>query len=197
MHREITIHLTQPPSGRCQAIPITDIAAKTVAKTFYDHWVTRFSAPKILTTDQGVQFESQFFAALLSLIGCKQIRTTAYHPASNGMIERWHRSLKAASMCHNTPDWVGTLPTVLLGLRSHVRLDTKASPAEYIYGTTIRLPGEFFLQEDFESDPQIFVDGFRTYMRQVKLVPVHHYKKRAFIFKELASALTSSYAMIL
>ncbi|XP_011870093.1 PREDICTED: uncharacterized protein LOC105563257, partial [Vollenhovia emeryi] len=170
-----------------EAIPILDITAKTVARAFFDNWVARFGAPNILTTDQGQQFEAQLFSALLKLIGCKRIRTTAYHPAANGMIERWHRTFKAAIMCHNTPNWVDVLPTVLLGLRTHLRMDTKASPAEFLYGTVLRIPGEFFLEEDFTPDPQIFVDDFRQHMRQVKPVPVaHHYKKRVFQFKELS-----------
>ncbi|XP_011858468.1 PREDICTED: protein NYNRIN-like [Vollenhovia emeryi] len=170
-----------------EAIPLIDITARTIARAFFDNWVARFGAPSILTTDQGQQFEAQLFAALLKLIGCRRIRTTAYHPAANGMIERWHRTFKAAIMCHNTPNWVEVLPTVLLGLRTHVRMDTKASPAEFLYGTVLRIPGEFFLQEDFTPDPQIFIDDFRQHMRQVKPVPVaHHYKKRVFRFKELS-----------
>lgn len=132
-----------------EAIPLREITAKTVSQAFYDNWIARFGAPRILTTDQGAQFESQLFTALLSLAGCKRIRTTAYHPAANGIIERWHRSLKAAIMCHETPDWISVLSTVLLGLRTHVRIDTGASPAEYVYRTTLRVPGEFFLYGDF------------------------------------------------
>ncbi|TGZ54618.1 hypothetical protein DBV15_12249, partial [Temnothorax longispinosus] len=93
---------------------------------------------------------------------------------SNGMVERWHCSLKAALMCHGTENWVNTLPTVLLGLRTHIRLDTQASPAEFVYGTILRVPGEFFLQEDFSPDPQIFINDFRNFMRQVKPVPWVH-----------------------
>lgn len=169
-----------------EAIPLRDISAQTVSRAFYDTWIARFGAPRTLTTDQGAQFESQVFTALLSLTGCNRIRTTAYHPASNGLIERWHRSLKAAIMCHNTSNWVNVLSTVLLGLRTHVRLDTGASPAEFVYGTTLRVPGEFFIQEDFIPDPQIFIEDFRQYMRQVKPIPTsHHYKQRAFYFKDL------------
>lgn len=171
-----------------EAIPLRDISAKTVSKAFYNDWIARFGAPRILTTDQGTQFESQLFTSLLSLTGCKRIRTTAYHPSSNGLVERWHRSLKAALMCHNTPNWADVLSTVLLGLRTHVRLDTGASPAEFVYGTTLRVPGEFFIQEDFTPDPQIFIEDFRQHMRQVKPVPTtHHIKKRPFQFKDLYS----------
>lgn len=121
-----------------EAIPTRDITAQTIARIFFDNWIARFGSPKTLTTDQGSQFESQLFTALLSLVGCQRGRTTPYHPASNGLIERWHRPLKAAIMCHLEKDWTRVLSTVLLGLRTHVRLDINASPSEFLYGHTVR-----------------------------------------------------------
>ncbi|KAG5328076.1 PDCD5 protein, partial [Acromyrmex charruanus] len=53
----------------------------------------------------------------------KRCRTTAYHPESNGIIERWHRSLKTALMCHGETQWTDTLPVVLLGLRTCLKED--------------------------------------------------------------------------
>lgn len=169
-----------------EATPLKETSAQTVARAFVDTWISRYGAPKILTSDQGAQFESRLFSALLALIGCERTRTTTYHPASNGMIERWHRVLKAAIMCHADTNWVRTLSTVLLGLRTHVRADTGASPAEFLFGTTLRLPGEFFLPESYTPDPNFFIEEFREFMRQVRPVPVvHKNRKRAFYFKEL------------
>ena len=89
-------------------------------------------------------------------------------------------------MCHVDKDWTRTLSTVLLGLRCHLRQDTNASPAEFLFGTTLRLPSEFFLPEYFTPDPNFFIEEFREFMRQVRPVPVtHNYKKRAFCFKDL------------
>ena len=171
-----------------EAIPIKDISAQTVARAFYDNWIGHFGCPKILSTDQGSQFESRLFSALLELVGYKRVRTTAYHPAANGLIERWHRSLKSAIMCHSDKNWTRVLSTVLLGLRTHVRLETGASPAEFLYGTTLRVPGKFFVQEDVLPEPNIFLQEFREWMREVKPVPTaHKYKKRAFYFKDLDS----------
>ncbi|XP_023247771.1 uncharacterized protein LOC111643797 [Copidosoma floridanum] len=127
-----------------EAVPLKDISTASVLRAFQESWVARFGAPRFLTTDQGSQFESQLFQAYLSFLGCQRIRTVAYYPAANGMIERWHRSFKVAVMCHNNADWVKLLPTVLLGLRTAVRSDTGASPAGFLYGTNIRVPGEFF-----------------------------------------------------
>ena len=103
------------------------------------------------------------------------------------MIERWHRNLKAAIMCHSNVNWTRSLSTVMLGLRSNV-LDTGASPAEYVFGTTLRIPGEFILPEDFSPNPQVFLEEFREHMREIKPAPVgHKYKKKIFLYKDLKS----------
>ena len=102
------------------------------------------------------------------------------------MVERWHYSLKAALMCHNSPNWTKQLPTVLLSLRTAVRNDTEASPAKYLYGTALRVPDEFFIPDDFQPDSQIFMEEFREYMREIRPVPVaHRHKPRSFFFKDL------------
>ena len=60
------------------------------------------------------------------------------------MVERFHRQLKAAIMAHESPNpWAITLPSVLLGVRSAVKELLGRSAAEMIYGTTLRLTGEF------------------------------------------------------
>lgn len=138
-----------------------------------------------MTTDQGKQFESKLFTALLQLNGCKRNRTTPYHPAANGMVERWHRSLKSAIMCHMNKNWIRTLPVVLMGLRNNI-LDSGASPAKYLYGKALRIPGEFVVPEDFSVDKQVFLEEFRENMRMVKPVPVtHKHKRKSFIYKSL------------
>ena len=168
-----------------EAVPLQNIEAHSVCRAFFDNWVSRYGSPETQTTDQGSQFESQLFEALLQLICCNRIRTTAYHPASNGMIERWHRSLKAAIMCHSDREWSRSLSTVLLGLRSTV-LDVGESPAEFVFGATLRIPGEFVLPEDFSPDPHVFLEEFREHMRRIKPIPVaHKYKRKAFVFKDL------------
>ncbi|KMQ88783.1 gag-pol protein [Lasius niger] len=167
-----------------EAIPIKNHQAETVAQVFYRNWIARYGSPKIVTTDQGSEFESRLFTALVRLIGGKQIRTTAYHPASNGLVERWHRSLKTAIKCHENQRWIDILPTVLR-LRTCYK-DLKASPAEYLYGTTLRIPGEFFTQEKPPHDPNFFFEDFRIHMQELRPVPAaYHGRRKTFCFKEL------------
>ena len=74
-----------------EAIPIPDMTAETIARTFVARWVAVFGAPTTITTDRGRQFESALFRELTNLLGTNRIRTTSYHPASNGLVERLHR----------------------------------------------------------------------------------------------------------
>ena len=81
-----------------EAIPLPDITAETVARTLLSGWITHFGCPQT-TTDQGRQLKSQLFHSLATICGIHLSRTTAFHPAANGLVERMHRSLKAAIMC--------------------------------------------------------------------------------------------------
>jgi cleavage and polyadenylation specificity factor subunit 1 len=105
-----------------EAILIPDITAETVARALVTGWISRFGCPHTITTDQGRQFESQLFHSVARMCGLQLSRTTAHHPAANGLVERFHRTLKAA-MCHTDQQWTEALPLVLLGIRASYNAD--------------------------------------------------------------------------
>lgn len=152
-----------------EAIPITDTKAETVAKAFFLNWISRFGVPLKLTTDQGTQFESELFNELNKLLGTRKIHTTAYHPQGNGIIERWHRTFKNAIKSHATDRWMEILPTILLGLRSIILENLKASPAELVYVSNLRLPFHFFheAKANVKSNPYTFVERLKSIMNRL------------------------------
>jgi hypothetical protein len=80
-------------------------------------------------------------------------QTTAYHPESNGAVERLHRCLKDTLCTRPTAaTWSEELPFVLLGLRAHPREDTGLSPAEAVFGAQIVLPNEFLQNDELSVD---------------------------------------------
>nr|VZI03769.1 unnamed protein product [Spirometra erinaceieuropaei] len=126
-----------------EAIPLPNVQAETIVKAFVSRWVAVFGAPSMFTTDRGAQFESALFQTLLKFLGCTRIRTTAYHPAANGMVERFHRQLRTALRAAEDPEnWSDNVPVALLDIRAALKSDLDCSAAELAFGSTLRLPGE-------------------------------------------------------
>ena len=132
-----------------EAVPIKEMTADTVLQAFLDTWVARFGVPHTVTTDRGTQFTSKTWTDTLSRLGVSVSTTTSYHPQGNGLVERFHRSLKNALRCgvSATNLWTRSLPWIMLGLWNAPRSDTATSAAEVVYGTPVRLPGLCFVQD--------------------------------------------------
>ena len=112
----------------------------------------------------------------------------SYHPQSNGMVERFHRQLKAAIMAHESPNpWTTTLPAVLLGVRSTVKELLGRSADKIIYGTTLRLPGEFTQKYtvDARTDLNNFSDKLKVALSRRLCPPRDTPLKNIFQYKEL------------
>ena len=72
----------------------------------------------------------------------------------------------------------------MLGLRTNI-LDCVSSPAEYLYGTTLRIPGEFVQPEGQTPNPQAFFEEFHVHIKNVKPIAIEHWDNRKiFVFKE-------------
>ena len=160
-----------------EAIPLSSTTAADCAQALFRHWISRFGTPQDITTDQGPQFTSALWAELLSLLGVKALRTTSYHPQCNGMIERVHRVLKERLMSKSAcaADWMSNLPMVLLGLRASERDGAAVSPAHLLYGSPLRLPGEFVCPTSPSSaavGTSDFVQQLQRSLREFRPPPV-------------------------
>ena len=126
-----------------EAIPIRNITARECAEQFMLHWVARFGLPLDIISDRGRQFTSDLWANMSQTLGARIHHSSAYHPESNGLLERWHRSLKSSLKARlEGPRWIEQLPWVLLGLRTTPREDAEFSPADFLLRQRLRLPGD-------------------------------------------------------
>lgn len=168
-----------------EAIPLVDITAASVASAFLSIWISRYGVPAYITTDQGRQFESALFREFSRLLGAKVAHTTPYHPQSNGQIERWHRTLKAAIKSYKSQNWVEALPIVMMGLHSAVIQDIGFSSAEMVFGKNIRLPGEIFdsVKPKYTDN---WIEEFLSAMDQFKPTPaIRHGNHQYFVPTDL------------
>ena len=139
-----------------EAVPIPDITVETVTNAFISVWIARFGCPTVATTDQGRQFEAELFHEFSKAFGFKRIRTTAYHPQANGLMENLHRTLKTAITCSPNPTtWTKQLTFILLSFRASVISNSDVSPAEALYGQTLRLPGDMFSPNPAKTSSEI------------------------------------------
>ncbi|GBN60951.1 Pro-Pol polyprotein [Araneus ventricosus] len=171
-----------------EAMPLTDIRAETVAQALYSGWISRFGVPQRISTDRGEQFTSDVFHSLAKTFGIRLSLTAAYHPQANGTIERWHRTLKAAIMCHTSVHWVSALPAVLLGLRTVFKEDLQCSPAEMVYGENLCLPSQFFVQQPPQAADNGFIKKLKTHIQQLRATPTsNHSAKPTFVYRDLSA----------
>ncbi len=127
-----------------ETLPVKDLEAATAADALVAGWIARFGVPADITSDRGTQFCSQVWRALCERLGITHHTTIAYHPASNGMVERVHRQVKEALQARAAQnDWPAHLPWVLLSLRAAPKEDSRVSSAELVYGARLNIPGSF------------------------------------------------------
>ena len=185
-------HICSPSSKGLLAVPIQNAEATTCARALLRTWIARSGVPDSITSDQGPQFTSGLWRELHNVLGCSNKHTTAYHPQSNGMVERFHRSLKAALKARLLgPGWMDELPIVLLGIRSTWEEDLVAASAPLTYGTNLRIPGDFFPSNSAEriSPGSSFVRDLQENFRKLSpLSPVHHGTTKKYLPRDLISA---------
>ena len=107
-------------------------------------------------------------------LGISTSNTTAYHPQSNGLVERMHWQLKAALKAWAAQQgWLDDLPLVLLGLRLAWKEGPDSSPLELLYGTSLCLLGQFIAGSEQAQDdacPDAFNQMMFQKMRELRPV---------------------------
>ena len=167
-----------------EAVPITHIDAETVTKMLFKYWISRFGVPENITTDQGRQFEAKLFYNLAKYLGAKKCTTSAYHPQSNGKVERWHRALKASIMAADIKNWIEALPTLLMGLRATIQTDSGFSAAQLTLGEEFRLPGDFFQHSETPISEETILN-IRKIANKFCMQPARHGTPPVFVSKDL------------
>ena len=125
-----------------EAIPIRSTHAKVVLKVLFGFF-TKFGLPRELQSDRGVNFTSNLFKSSLKEWGIQHVLSSAYHPQSQGALERFHQTLKVMlrSFCHDhDKDWDQAVPYVLFAVREVPGESLGFSPNELVFGHQVRGP---------------------------------------------------------
>ena len=149
--------LTETPRGntviltiQCQlsrhiiAIALPNSNAETIASAFIKRCICQHGCPRILLTDQGSNFLSVFMQKVAKRFRMKQVKTTAYHPMSNGVIERSHHVLAEFLKQYVSKDdaWDEWLELATFSYNTSLHESLGYSPHEVVYGQPARLPSD-------------------------------------------------------
>ncbi len=163
-----------------EAIPLNNTSTDSCAQALVSNWVARFGLPTAMSSDRGAQFTSQLWAKMAQMLGMEHSRTTSYHPQANGLVERFHRHMKASLRARLTgPNWMNELPWVLLGIRTAPKEDLAASSAELVYGAPLTVPGDFIATPTDPQHPTTFLPSLQDRIRAFKPVPTSQHGPHA------------------
>ncbi|KAK0132100.1 Retrovirus-related Pol polyprotein from transposon 412 [Merluccius polli] len=148
------------------AFALRTITTRSVVKCL-SQFFSIFGLPRVIQSDPGSNFTSKTFTAALKELHVQHNLSSAYHPQSQGVLERFHATLKALLRTYcveMTQDWEDGLPWLLLAARTVVQESTGFSPNELVFGHKVRTP--LFVLSDFNSSEppeslSTYVLGFR------------------------------------
>jgi len=126
-----------------QLVPLRDKSASRVLKAFVDHFITLFGPPAQLHTDNGLEFSSDEWRSLLKELEVRHSFSVAYHPQSNGVVERSNRVVKdalAALVQQSPSQWPIHLPAVRFALNSAIHRSTSDQPLYLLTGRMALFP---------------------------------------------------------
>lgn len=128
------------------AIPLKDCKTQTVIDAFLKNYVCYYGIPKNILTDRGTNFTSNLMKEFEKQIGITHVLTTAFHPESNGSLERSHQVLKdfLRNMCNEDKDnWDEMISFAVLNHNISNYESTQKTTYELVFGRTARDVSKF------------------------------------------------------
>ena len=131
------------------------------------------SVPLELHSDQGTNFESAVFSEMCRALGISKTRTTAYNPKSDGMVERFNKTLINMVAVMTEPrrrqcDWDECLPYACFAYRCTPQESTGESPNMMMFGRELRLPVDLVVEGPAVEDKVAtdFAQGLRQNLQE-------------------------------
>ena len=126
-----------------EAFAIPNQSTQTIAELFVEQIVCRHGPPLELLSDQGANFQLNLVAEICKICDMHKVSTMAYHPQTDGLVERFNKTLPAILPMYissNQRDWDKFIPFALFAYRTSIHESTKESPFYLLYKRNPRLP---------------------------------------------------------
>jgi len=135
-----------------EAFPLRKIKARQIVNCLIQLF-SRVGIPREIITDQGTNFTSSLLKQIYHMLGIQGVKTSPYHPQTDGLVERFNKTLKSMlrKFVNDTgSDWDQWLPFLLFAYREVPQASTGFSPFQLLYGHAVRGPMDV-LKEAWEG----------------------------------------------
>ena len=135
-------------SGWPEFYAIPDKSAQTVATVILEKIIPRHGCPAVLLSDNGTEFINAVVKEVCKVLNIYRVRTSPYHPQSNGKLERLHRVWNdiASKNMQDPRSWDEMIPSALLALRTAIHETSQYSPYYLMTGRDPMLPLDTLLR---------------------------------------------------
>ena len=121
----------------------TRYTAKKYAKIYFDRIVTLHGVPLTIISDRGSVFVSHFWEQLQQCLGTCLLRSSTYHPQTDGQIERVNQVLEdmlRAYVISFLEKWYRCLTLTKFSYNNSYQESIRMAPFEALYGKKCRTP---------------------------------------------------------
>jgi transposase InsO family protein len=127
--------------------------------------LTTSSVPESILSDNGAPYSSTLTRILCLKLGINQNFSPAYHPESNGLVERFMSTIKNMIMSYtseNQTDWDEKIAHVLFAYNTTPHSETNETPFFLVFGRDPRLPTDMSTFTNILEEPTTDVSKYKT-----------------------------------
>src|SRR5256714_1495883 len=143
-------YLTKWPEARA----VTEATADATSKFLYEQIICQHGCPQIILSDRGTHFNNNLIKELMEKFKINHLLFTPYHPQTNGLVERFNRTLceSLAKLSLKNNDWDLYIALTLFAYRTTKHFTTKIEPFFLVYGRSARLPIDLLEKDNLRAE---------------------------------------------
>jgi hypothetical protein len=164
--------IAEPMTKWMTAVPLKKATGAKIGEAVKREIIDRYGCPRRIRTDRGSNIMKWASDACKKYLGVQHIVSTAYHPESQGLVERFNRTLQEMLRMYvadDQKDWDEYLPQVVMAYNTAKQESSKYTPFELMYGQLPRLPIETLLPDEDIPTEYVEEDAKKQYEQMYAL----------------------------
>ena len=152
-------------------IAVPDKTQEVIAEALVTRWISLFGIPDVIHTDRGREFDNYLMRELCERFHITKTRTCSYHPASNGVIERYNSSFAqiVGMLCNEQQQWDLYLSFAQMSYNATVHNTTGETPNKVVFGDQLRMPIDVMTPDVEQRTPVAHSEYVQELERDMRL----------------------------